>query len=174
MSTTPNVLHLCRRLKAPPDGLTHPHVQVRHFAGEADIAPWLELRHQAFARQRIGVRQWSPEDFRIEFVRRWWWRPECMWLAEVPPAPLADSSQHRLVGAVTLAMRGQPDHARPVVHWLMVLPAWRRRGVGQLLLAHLEAAAWHAGHRQIWLETHAAWSAAVTFYEASGYTPDKY
>jgi GNAT superfamily N-acetyltransferase len=51
----------------------------------------------------------------------------------------------------------------------MVHPAWRRRGVGRLLIAHLESAAYTTGYRQIWLETHAAWDAAARFYESLGF-----
>jgi GNAT superfamily N-acetyltransferase len=59
----------------------------------------------------------------------------------------------------------------PVVHWLLVDPAWRRRGVGRLLMLHLELAAWHDGYREIELETHAGWGAAVAFYQSMGYAP---
>ena len=69
-------------------------------------------------------------------------------------------------------MRGNPPSARPAVHWLVVLPAARRQGVGRLLMSHLERAAWDAGHREVLLETHAQWQAAVQFYEALGYTAD--
>ncbi len=169
----PSVLQLCRCLSAPPECPPLPRIQVRHFAGDADIGPWLDVRHQAFARQRIGVRQWSHHDFLDEFVRRWWWRPDHMWMAEAPATQSALSAQPKLVGSVTLAMRGRPDDARPVVHWLMVLPPYRRRGIGRLLMAHLERAAWNTGQRKIYLETHAAWTAATKFYEALGYAPEQ-
>jgi GNAT superfamily N-acetyltransferase len=51
----------------------------------------------------------------------------------------------------------------------MVSPEVRRRGVGRLLLATLEAAAWSQGERELTLETHADWSAALRLYEACGY-----
>ena len=59
--------------------------------------------------------------------------------------------------------------ARPVVHWLAVLPGWRRRGIGRLLLSRLHQDCWDAGYRQVWLETHAAWQAAVRLYRELGY-----
>ena len=68
-------------------------------------------------------------------------------------------------------MRGEPGSAKPVVHWLMVHPRWRRRGIAKCLMAHLELAAWNAGHRAIYLETHTAWQAAAEFYSAMGYQP---
>jgi ribosomal protein S18 acetylase RimI-like enzyme len=55
------------------------------------------------------------------------------------------------------------------VHWLIVRSNWRRHGVGRLLMAHLETAAWDAGYREVWLETHVAWEAAVKFYRSLGY-----
>ena len=70
---------------------------------------------------------------------------------------------------MTLALRGADEAARPVVHWLAVLPAWRRRGIGRLLMSVLEARAWELGYREVWLETHAAWEEAVRFYRALGY-----
>ena len=166
----PNVLHLSRELEVPPVRLTLPQINVRNYVGPDDIERWLNLRHRAFARQPVGVRQWSHDDFLAEFTDRWWWRPDWMWLAEFAPT---DSAEPQLIGTVALAMRGEPDNARPVVHWLMVLPGFRRRGIGRLLMDHLEHAAWEAGHRRIWLETHAAWEAAAKFYEARGYRPDE-
>ncbi len=73
------------------------------------------------------------------------------------------------VGAVARALRGSGPDARPVVHWLCVLPRWRGRGIGRLLLSQLHQACWDAGHRQIWLETHVGWEAAVRLYRELGY-----
>ncbi|HEY2759231.1 MAG TPA: GNAT family N-acetyltransferase [Pirellulales bacterium] len=172
------VRHLQRQLSDCPQMTTAMGVTVRSFAGPWDIFSWLELRNGAFARQRIGVRKWSADDFVNEFVSRWWWRPDLMWFAEAdaaaldePPSPTAESSSPRLqlIGSVTLAMRGEADSAKAVVHWLMVDPRWRRRGVAKCLMGHLEVAAWNAGHRAIYLETHTAWQAAAKFYDVMGY-----
>lgn len=174
----PSVLQLCRRLTTRPELISIPGVKIRHYESDADLAAWLELRHQAFARQRIGVRQWTDSDFHAEFTSRWWWSPERMWLVEsssddtiggTPP------SRGQLVGTVILAIRGgedQIEQVRPAVHWLMVHPRWRRQGIGRLLISQLEAAAWDAGYREIWLETHVAWEAAVKFYASLGYRSD--
>jgi GNAT superfamily N-acetyltransferase len=181
-----SILQLRRQIESRPEISSIPGVEIRHYQGEADIPAWLQLRHQAFARQRMGVRQWSSNDFHAEFTGRWWWQPEHMWLAESVNSwseslPLAAgqgsgaSSQRQLIGTVTLAMRGEPDQSepvRPVVHWLIVHPRWRRRGIGRLLMAQLESAAWEAGHRDLWLETHTAWEAAVKFYQSLGYSAE--
>jgi GNAT superfamily N-acetyltransferase len=170
------VLQFNRQLDSKPEISPLPGISVRQFHGEADILNWLELRHLAFARQRIGVRQWTAADFHSEFTSRWWWKPEYMWLAESVEHPELSGTATKspqLVGAVTLAMRGEQfdaDRARPVVHWLIIHPRWRRRGLGRLLMTHLETAAWNVGHREICLETHVAWEAAVKFYESLGYT----
>jgi GNAT superfamily N-acetyltransferase len=132
---------------------------------EHDVAEWLTLREKAFARERVGVRKWSADDFWEDFVQKWWWNPERMWLAEHP-----GDGGPELVGSVTLAMRGEPESAKPVVHWLMVAPRWRRQGVAKMLMSYLEVAAWEAGYREIWLETHSGWEAAGRFYEALGFT----
>ena len=86
-------------------------------------------------------------------------------------APRALLMPTTTVGSVTLARRGDPPHDKPVVHWLLVLPGYRRRGIGQLLTATLEAAVWDAGGRQVWLETHAGWADAVRLYTRLGYRP---
>jgi len=74
-----------------------------------------------------------------------------------------------LVGAVALASRGDGPDATPAIHWLMVAPRWRRRGVARLLVAAAERRAWDDGHREIRLETHAAWTAAARLYAELGY-----
>ena len=145
-------------------------VCLRHFAGADDVAPWLALREAAFARERIGVRAWDAAEFAREFLDKPWWDPRRMWLAEASSVEAEPAAQ--LIGSVTLALRGSGEAARPVVHWLMVHPRWRRRGLGRLLLATLEAAAWDQGHRRLWLETHAGWQNALRLYRALGYVEE--
>lgn len=162
------VLQLVRTLTERPHQAAPAGLRLRTFAGPADIDPWLALRDRAFARQSLGVRSWSAGDFAEEFLEKPWWRPEHLWLAEeVSPGLVATS----MVGSITLALRGDGPSARPVVHWLMVDPRFRRRGLGQWLLATLEARGWDLGYRAVWLETHAAWRAAAAMYEQAGYRP---
>ncbi len=164
----PTVLQLTHILHTRPEVSACSGVDLRHYAGPQDIEPWLRLRTLAFARQKVGVRQWTAADFQAEMLDKPWWRPECMWLAE---EMVFRGGAKTLVGTVTLAWRGEPPAGNPAVHWLAVLPGNRRRGVARMLLAALEAAVWDAGHRQIWLETHAGWSEANDFYRAHGYEP---
>ncbi len=165
-----NVVHLYRTLAEPPEMPRLPGVSLRHFAGLSDIATWLELRHRAFAREKVGVRQWQPTDFEVEFLAKPWWSPERLWFAEAETG-LPGLRTRSAVGTITLAFRGTGETAQPVIHWLAVLPGWRRRGVARLLLAALEKSCWDAGYREIGLETHAAWTAARRFYEQAGYAP---
>ena len=72
---------------------------------------------------------------------------------------------------MALAFRGEGTEAKPAVHWLAVLPPWRRRGVGRLLMAELHQRCWDLGYRQIWLETHVRWTGAARLYEELGYRP---
>lgn len=160
------VQQLSKQLTERPSEPESSDFQIRTYGGPEDIGPWLELRSAAFARQRVGVRQWTPADFEAEFLGRWWWQPERMWLAESGPE---NSPQKQVVGAVMLAMRGEGEQARPVVHWLMVHPGWRRRGIARALTTQLEARAWDLGFRQVWLETHAQWAEAAAFYESLCY-----
>lgn len=164
-----NVLHLYRTLLEPPELPTVLGVGLRHFASPEDAAVWLEIRHRAFAREKVGVRQWTAADFEAEFLSKPWWSPERMWLAEAEsgmPGVAATSP----IGTITLAFRGSGAEAQPVIHWLAVLPSWRRRGVARLLLAALEKSCWDAGYREVGLETHAGWTAALRFYERAGFS----
>ena len=132
----PDVLQLAHRLTSRPEIPDVAGVVVRTYAGADDVARFLELRERAFAREKLGVRRWTPEDFQTEFLSRSWWRPERFWLAETGPA-----GRSQPVGTITLALRGEGPTARAAMHWLAVAPGWRRCGVGRLLVATLEAAA---------------------------------
>ena len=159
-----SVLQLVHRLESRPTLCEPLGVQLRNYIGDRDINTWLEIRDQAFARERLGVRRWSSSDFQSEFLDKSWWNPGRMWFAE------AETSSGRVaVGTVTMAVRGDHFEGLPVVHWLAVVPRWRRKGIARLLVATLEAECWDQGHREVWLETHAQWRAAAKFYEAMGY-----
>ncbi len=103
-------------------------------------------------------------DFRVEMTDKSWWTPGCTWLAE------SDDSKS-IVGAVTLALRAGETSTVPVIHWLLVDPAFRRLGIARLLMSCLERAAWDAEWREVQLETHSGWAAAVAFYHSIGYVP---
>jgi len=170
-----SVLQLIKTLDQAPEITACSSVTVRHYLGDQDIEPWLALRRAAFARERLGVRDWTRADFEAEFLSRWWWRPENMWLAETVPSDDSDAANEKstpaLIGTVTLAFRGDEENAVPAVHWLAVHPGYRRRGIARHLLAHLEAAVWQLSLRQIFLETHDAWSSAAHLYRSLGYLP---
>lgn len=157
------VRQLTKKLTSRPELQVVAGIRLRHFAGHADIAAWLELRSRAFARQKLGVGSWSEADFEREFLAKPWWQPECMWFAET------NDATPQIVGTVTLARRGSTPVDKPVVHWLAVLPRFRGRGIGRLLMDTLEAAVWDAGERQVWLETHEAWAEAGRLYADRGY-----
>jgi GNAT superfamily N-acetyltransferase len=163
----PSVLQLTKKLLEPPQIVDLPGFQLRHYRGPEDAEVWLELRRRAFARQKLGVGNWDWADFEREFLAKPWWTPESMLFAE----SVGPSGNNMAVGTVTLARRGELPDARPAVHWLAVLPSHRRRGIGRLLVTALEAAAWDAGSRQVWLETHFQWLEAAELYRALGYVP---
>jgi GNAT superfamily N-acetyltransferase len=164
MGEMPNVsvLILRKRLQSRPTLMSVPGIAVRTFS-ESDVDGWLALRQAAFAEESPAVRDWSRDEFAAEMLAKPWWRPERTWLA------VAENEPNHIAGAVTLAERAGKTARLPVVHWLMVDPAWRRRGVGRLLMSHLEQAAWDAGWRDVQLETHAGWQAAVELYRKLDY-----
>lgn len=158
------VLHFRRQLLGPPDAVEVAGICVRTFGEHGDAAAWISLRDRAMADQTPRVRPWSQADFDAEMTSKPWWRADRTWLAFAADA-------NRLVGSVTLAERRGATSTVPVIHWLLVDPAHRRRGIGRLLVFHLEQAAWNSGLREIELESHAGWSAAVAFYQSIGYAP---
>jgi GNAT superfamily N-acetyltransferase len=128
-----------------------------------DVTTWLALRERAMAVEAPSARSWTAGDFHAEMTGKPWWRADRMWIACRHEAP------REIVGTVTLAIREGRTGRVPVVHWLLVDPAWRRRGLGRLLMSHLERAVWDDGGREVQLETHAGWTAAVAFYHSMGY-----
>ena len=160
------VLQMRKTLEKPPVVERLPGWSLRAFAGPRDIEPWLELRRRAFAREGLGVGEWTVADFEREFMQKPWWSPQQMWLIQSP-----GESSAALAAAVTIAIRGSGEAARPAVHWLLVHPRYRRQGLGRWLLQTLEAAAWENGSREVVLETHVRWKAAVRLYENLGYRP---
>lgn len=158
-----SILHLRKRLDQTPTIVSVPGVAVRNFVVPEDVANWLALRERAIAGLAPEPRPWMHDDYQAEMYDKPWWHAERNWVAVSHDLP------NELVGAVTLALRKETA----VVHWLLVDPACRRRGIGQLLMAHLEQAAWEAGWREVELETHAGWKATVAFYQSIGYAPDR-
>jgi GNAT superfamily N-acetyltransferase len=169
-----SVLHFRRQLDAPPAARDLPEITIRHIHVPDDIAAWLALRNGAMAGQKPPVRPWTQGDFAAEMSDKPWWNPQCTWLAIAGErgSPAIDvRDQVGVVGAVTLALREGAAGTVPVVHWLLVDPDFRRRGIGRLLMSNLERAAWDAGWREVQLETHAGWREAVAFYHSMGYAP---
>jgi GNAT superfamily N-acetyltransferase len=162
------VLQMYKLLTEPPvvevDGISR-GLDFRTMRLPDDVNGWLRLRERAFARERPGVRRWTADDFAAEMVSKPWWSDERTWLAVDVVA------EERLVGAATLAQRDTPTLSLPVVHWLLVDPKSRRRGIGRQLMMRLEQDAWERGFREVRLETHAGWRAAVALYRALGYRP---
>jgi ribosomal protein S18 acetylase RimI-like enzyme len=64
----------------------------------------------------------------------------------------------------------EPWHARLVLWFLYVAPAWRRRGVGRALLERVEAHGREAGATHVWLETSNVNVPGVAAYARLGYT----
>ena len=63
----------------------------------------------------------------------------------------------------------EPWHERLVLWFLYIDPAWRRRGLGRALLAHVEAHGRELGATHVWLETSNVNVPGITAYERLGY-----
>lgn len=165
-SPQPIVLQLSRTLTEPPTVVDVPGVRLRPFQDTRDIDTWLEIRRRAFARERVGVREWTQADFEREFLAKPWWGVERMWFAEASDAAGAEACP---IGTVALADRQGDEAVVSAVHWLAVVPGYRKQGVGRLLMAALETYCWGQGRTEIALETHSKWERAVKFYRGLGY-----
>lgn len=64
----------------------------------------------------------------------------------------------------------EPWHARLVLWFLYIAPAFRRRGVGRALLEQVEAHGRTVGASHVWLETSNVNVPGVTAYERLGYS----
>ncbi len=64
----------------------------------------------------------------------------------------------------------EPWHARLVLWFLYIAPAWRRRGVGRALLEQVEAHGRDVGASHVWLETSNVNVPGVAAYERLGYS----
>jgi ribosomal protein S18 acetylase RimI-like enzyme len=64
----------------------------------------------------------------------------------------------------------EPWHARLVLWFLYISPAYRRRGVGRALLERVEAYGRQAGATHVWLETSNVNVPGVAAYARLGYT----
>ena len=157
-----NVVQLTKLLKVMPEPVSLAGYAIRDYRGPADIDIWLDIRQQAFRNELPPSRQWSRADFEAEMLCRDRSLPARIWFAE-------HEATFEAVGTVTLAMREIDSGVRPVVHWLAVVPKWRRLGIARLLMAHLERYCWDQEMTSIGLETHKGWRAAVSLYEALGY-----
>ena len=157
------IVHFRKLLVRPPVVTDIVGIDVRHMRVPDDVEAWLALRQRAIASLMPQPRPWLHADYQAEMFDKPWWQAEHSWLAT--STERAGASSPPAIGAVTLATRKETAF----VHWLLVDPAWRRRGIARLLISHLERAAWDAGWREVALETHSGWAAAVAFYQSMGY-----
>lgn len=159
-----NVLVLKKQIDQEPVPPQISAIAVDRLKSPDDAAVWLALRQRAFAGEDPPVRAWSVRDLEREVggrpaqgVRR------VTWLARPENVATDDPC-----GAVSLSRpiaKGLPAS----IHWLMVDPDWRRQGVGSLLLHTVERYCWDRAWRELRLETHRNWTAAVQFYRRHGY-----
>lgn len=162
------ILHFRKELGAPPVAKSTANVAIRTIEVPRDLPTWLQLRDRVIAGLQPTPRPWTTANFQVEMLAKPWWRADRCWIAEVRESAHESPT---MIGSVTLAERVGDQVSVPVVHWLIVDPTWRRHGIGRLLMNQLEQAAWEAGHRELQLETHAGWTAAVAFYQSIGYAP---
>ncbi|PFA66697.1 GNAT family N-acetyltransferase [Bacillus sp. AFS015802] len=69
----------------------------------------------------------------------------------------------------TGAIRQEAEDTYQIVR-MSVLSSFRKRGLGGIMLKHLEEKAHSLGARKLILETNKQWADAIQFYEKNGYT----
>jgi ribosomal protein S18 acetylase RimI-like enzyme len=93
-----------------------------------------------------------------------WARWDRGWVAE----DTTSAGTHAIVGFATAEYEAW--HARLVLWFLYIAPAWRRRGVGRVLLREVEAHGRSVGATHVWLETSNVNVPGVAAYERLGYS----
>jgi ribosomal protein S18 acetylase RimI-like enzyme len=124
---------------------------------------WLQLREACFTTSR--GRSWGEREFRREFLDQPWWEPSRMWFAVVP----GEAGEPSVAGTLTLALRSTDPVRGAHLHWLLVDPQFRRRGLARALVERGADAAAAAGYSQIVAETLGSWAEAVACYERLGF-----
>jgi len=161
---------LRRTLNARPQSIAAKVLALR-TATLDDLDGWLKLRAAAVAKLQPKPGAWGVADARRELFPAEERQTARTWLAMVAETTENDEPRGEiLAGSVTLLIGRAGCSVSARVHWLLVHPSFRRRGIGKLLMATLEQACWDADIRQVSLETHRNWTAAVTFYRSLGYT----
>ncbi|WP_299741687.1 GNAT family N-acetyltransferase [Rossellomorea sp. y25] len=69
----------------------------------------------------------------------------------------------------TGAIRKETQDTYRIVR-MSVLSPFRKRGLGRIMLNHLEEKAYSLGARTLTLETNKHWADAIQFYQSNGYT----
>ena len=93
-----------------------------------------------------------------------WARWDRGWVAEAA----ADAGPPVIRGFATAGYEAW--HARLVLWFLYIAPAWRRHGIGRALLAQVEAHGRRVGASHVWLETSNVNVPGVAAYERMGYS----
>jgi ribosomal protein S18 acetylase RimI-like enzyme len=139
--------------RLPEQALVVHHVK---RATAADLAAVTRLLYEYF--DVIGVQLRDDADAIDTFLRD----PACgLWLAYVDG-----------VAAGCIALRPLPELAEQhgaECKRLYVAPAFRRRGLAELMLAELEAFALVAGYRAVYLDSKDDLHAAIALYQRQGY-----
>ena len=173
------VLHGYKTLTHRPTVERVGGISLRHFESQRHADEWLDIHAAVFA-QGTSHRPWTRQDFARELLDKTRWDPRRMWLAvtNLQRQPDCDTSvvpdsASAIVGTVTCGQRTRAGGELPVIHWLMVRPAWRGRGIGRLLVSALEQDCFDAGETVVGLETLSDLTAAVALYQALGYRFEK-
>jgi ribosomal protein S18 acetylase RimI-like enzyme len=167
VATKMPVLHLKRRIADFSEPLARQGITVRRAEFPGELKAWATLREIATADLVPKPGHWTVSDVQRELIADSERQIVKTWVAELAISPQLNDG--KLAGSVSLLIRRQGCAVSARIHWLLVNPAMRRQGIGRLLMATAEQACLEAGIRQISLETHRNWTAAVAFYRALGY-----
>jgi ribosomal protein S18 acetylase RimI-like enzyme len=135
-----------------PDG-----VSLRWYR-DGDESTWLEVQRATGIYGSIGP---------TLFVREFGAAPEH--LAE--RQAFAVDSDGRAVGTATAWFDPGGDPGLGRLHWVAVVPAWQRRGLGAALTCLACRRMVDLGHRSVYLTTGSTNGPAIRLYEGSGFAP---
>jgi ribosomal protein S18 acetylase RimI-like enzyme len=140
-----------------PDALLPPPFRLRWYR-PGDAEAWVEIHRQADPYNDASAalfRREFGDDHRPELPAR-----QCY----------AVDADGKPVGTIT-AWFGAAETDLGRVHWLAVLPACRRQGIGRALLTTACRRLRQLGHRRAYLRTSTARLAAIRLYRQFGFVP---
>lgn len=146
--------------RKPNPPMLHDPMSLRTFCEFPQVDDWLMLRRDSFAGQIQAARDWRALDFHREFTNKIHWDPDNLGFL---------FHEVKIVGSIYLELDSPQNVGQATLNWLMVMPEFRRQGLGRILIAWAEHKAWEQGSDLLCLTTLPTWKSAIRCYRSCGF-----